>query len=58
MRLQNSLRIPVRIETPPTALPEESTHAIMMETPPDSKRKTVKWRLKPKTPLSGQVTQQ
>ena len=41
-------KLPVRVETPLSALPEESAHAIMMETPPDSKRKTVKRRNKPK----------
>ena len=32
-------------------LPEDSAHAIMMETPPDSKRKTGKRRYKPRTPF-------
>ena len=45
-------KIPVRMETPLSALPEESAHTIMMETPPDSKRKAVKRRYKPKTPLA------
>ena len=31
-------KIPLRIETPSPVLPEDSAHAIMMETPPDSKR--------------------
>ena len=44
-------KIPVRIETPSPVLPEDSAHAIMMETPPDSKRKTGKRRYKPRTPF-------
>ena len=48
-------KIPVRMETPPSVLPEESAHAIMMETPPDSKGKPVKWRRKPKTPLVARL---
>ena len=48
-------KIPVRMETPPSVLPEESAHAIMMETPPDSKCKPVKWRRKPKTPLVARL---
>ena len=44
-------KIPVRSETPSPILPEDSAHAIMMETPPDSKRKTGKRRYKPRTPL-------
>ena len=44
-------KIPLRIETPSPVLPEDSAHAIMMETPPDSKRKTGKRRYKPRTPL-------
>ena len=46
-------KIPVRIETPSPVLPEDSAHAIMMETPPDSKRKTLKRRYKPRTPLGA-----
>ena len=48
-------KFPVTMETPLSALPEESAHAIMMETPPDSKRKTVKRRNKPKTPLVARL---
>ena len=44
-------KIPVRIETHSPILPEDSAHAIMMETPPDSKRKTGKRRYKPRTPF-------
>ena len=44
-------KIPLGIETPSPVLPEDSAHAIMMETPPDSKRKTGKRRYKPRTPL-------
>ena len=44
-------KIPLRIETPSPVLPEDSAHAIMMETPPDSKRKTGKRVYKPRTPL-------
>ena len=44
-------KIPLRIETPSPVLPEDSAHAIMMETPPDSKRKTGKRRYKSRTPL-------
>ena len=44
-------KIPVRSETPSPILPEDSAHAIMMETPPDSKLKTGKCRYKPRTPL-------
>ena len=44
-------KIPVRIETPSPVLSEDSAHAIMMETPPDSKRKTGKRRFKPRTPF-------
>ena len=44
-------KIPVRNETPTFILPEESAQAIMMETPPDSKRKTGKRRYKPRTPV-------
>ena len=42
-------KIPVRIETPSPNLPEDSAHAIMMETPLDSKRKTGKRRYRPRT---------
>ena len=48
-------KIPVRMETPLSALPEESAYTIMMETPPDSKRKTVKRRYKPKPPLVARL---
>ena len=48
-------KLPVRMETSPTVLPEESAHAIMMEAPPDSKRKPVKRRNKPKTPLVARL---
>ena len=44
-------KIPVRSETPSSILSEDSAHALMMETPPDSKRKTGKRRYKPRTPL-------
>ena len=44
-------KIPLRIETPSPVLPEDSADAIMMETPPDSKRKTGKHRYKSRTPL-------
>jgi len=44
-------KLPLRIKTPSPILPEESAHAIMMETPPDSKRKTGKRHYKPRTPL-------
>lgn len=47
----NQSKIPIRIETPSPVWPEESAHAIMMETPPDSKRKTGKRLHKPRTPL-------
>lgn len=43
-------KIPVTTETPPSALPEESAYGIMIESPPDFKRKIVKRRPKPKTP--------
>ena len=42
---------PLRIEMPSSVLPDESAHAIMMETLPDSKRKIGKRRYKPRTPL-------
>ena len=42
---------PLRIETPSPVSPEESAHAIMMDTPPDSSHKTGKRRYKPRTPL-------
>ena len=44
-------QIPVKIETRSPLLPENSAHAIMMETPPDSKRKTGKRHYKPGTPF-------
>ena len=44
-------KIPLRIETPSPVLPEDSAHAIMMETSPDSKRKTGKRHYKPRTPF-------
>ena len=44
-------KLPLTIKTPSPVLPEESAHAIMMETPPDSKRKTGKRHYKPRTPL-------
>ncbi|KAL9987758.1 hypothetical protein ACROYT_G002115 [Oculina patagonica] len=50
-------KIPVRMETPLNALPEESAYAIMMETPPDSKRKSVKRLKKTKTPLVARLWQ-
>ena len=43
-------KIPVKMETPPSVLREESAHAIMMETPPASKGKPVKRRPKKKRP--------
>ena len=43
-------KLPKRIETPPSVSPEELTHAYMMETPPDSKRKPYK-RRKAQTPV-------
>ena len=42
-------KIPLRIETPSSVLPEGSAHA--METPPDSKRKTGKHHYKSRTPF-------
>ena len=48
-------QIPVRIETPLSALPEDSVHAIIMETPPDSEHKTVKRRHKPRTPTVARL---
>ena len=48
-------KLPVRVETPLSTLPEESAHMIMMETPPDSKHKTVKRHNKPKTPLVARL---
>ena len=47
-------KIPRRIETPPSILPEDPAHAFMMETPPDSNRKPVK-RRKAKTPLVARL---
>ena len=47
-------KIPRKIETPPSILPEEPMHAFMLETPPDSKRKPVK-RRKAKTPLIARL---
>ena len=48
-------KIPVRSETPSSILSEDSAHALMMETPPDSKRKTGKRRYKPRTPLVSRL---
>ena len=48
-------KIPVRMETPPSAFSDEYAHTIMMETPPDSKRKPVMRRPKPKTPLVARL---
>ena len=49
--LKLTIKNPCQNGNTPSVLPEESSHAIMMETKPDSKRKPVKWRRKPKTPL-------
>ena len=47
-------KLPKRIETPPSVSPKESTHAYMMETPPDSKSKPYK-RRKAKTPVVARL---
>ena len=46
---------PVTTKQSKCPMPEESAHAIMMETPPDSKRKTEKRRYKPRTPFATRL---
>ena len=48
-------KIPIRIETPSSISTEESAHALMMDTPPDSRRKTGKRRYKARTPLVARL---
>ena len=48
-------KIPIRIETPPSVSTEESAHALMLDTPPDSRRKTGKRRYKARIPLVARL---
>ena len=48
-------KIPLRTETPPSVSTEETAHALMMDTPPDSRRKTRKCRFKARTPLVARL---
>ena len=44
-------KIPIRTETPPSVSTEESAQTLLMDTPPDSRRKTGKRRYKARTPV-------
>ena len=48
-------KIPIRTETPPSVSTEESAHTLLMDTPPDSRRKTGKLRYKARTPLVARL---
>ena len=48
-------KIPLRTKTPPSVSTEETAHALMMDTPPDSRRKTGKRRYKERTPLVAKL---
>ena len=48
-------KIPIRIETSPSISTEESAHALMIDTPPDSRRKTGKRLYKARTPLMSRL---
>ena len=48
-------KIPIRTETAPSVSTEESARALMMDTPPTSRRKTGKRRYKARTPLVARL---